>query len=143
MRRDSGSVYVANAWKGLLLITQPTTAESTPISVRPPSDSPTLGPVLPLGVLTQREQELRARLEDACVAFHWVGPDGTILWANRAELEMLGYSRDEYIGHPITKFHADQPVIDQMLGRLFTGETLRDYPGALAMPRWIDSQCAH
>ena len=22
---------------------------------------------------------------------HWVAEDGTILWANRAELEMLGY----------------------------------------------------
>src|SRR3954452_25451038 len=43
------------------------------------------------------EEELRDFFENATVALHWVGPDGTILWANRAELDLLGYSADEYI----------------------------------------------
>ena len=35
---------------------------------------------------------------------HAVGPDGIILWANRHELEMLGYTLDEYVGQHISNF---------------------------------------
>ncbi|MGH2899698.1 MAG: PAS domain-containing sensor histidine kinase, partial [Solirubrobacteraceae bacterium] len=51
---------------------------------------------------------------------------GTILYANRAELEMLGYTADEYVGHPISAFHVDAPVLADMLDRLGRGETLCD-----------------
>ena len=54
-----------------------------------------------------------------------LGADGLILWANQAELEMLGYTREEYIGHHITEFHVDAPVIEDFLTRLAGGETLR------------------
>ena len=43
------------------------------------------------------EQELQDFFDNASVGLHWVGPDGTILRANRAELELLGYTPDEYI----------------------------------------------
>jgi PAS domain S-box-containing protein len=36
-----------------------------------------------------------------------VGRDGTILRANKAELSMLGYGPEEYIGRNIAEFHAD------------------------------------
>jgi PAS domain S-box-containing protein len=39
-------------------------------------------------------------------------------------MEMLGFTREEYIGHNIAEFHADQPVIEEMLERLTKGETL-------------------
>jgi PAS domain S-box-containing protein len=58
---------------------------------------------------------------------HWVSADGTILWANRAELDMLGYSRDEYIGHHISEFHADKAVIEDILQRLGRHEELHGY----------------
>jgi PAS domain S-box-containing protein len=48
-----------------------------------------------------------------------------VLWANRAELDLLGYAADEYIGRHIAEFHVDRDVIDDMLGRLTRGETLR------------------
>ncbi len=32
------------------------------------------------------------------VGIHWVGSDGTILRVNRTVLNLLGYSRGEYIG---------------------------------------------
>jgi PAS domain S-box-containing protein len=57
---------------------------------------------------------------------HWVGPDGIILWANRTEMDMLGFTRDEYIGHHIAEFHVDQPVIEDVLRRLANRETLRN-----------------
>jgi PAS domain S-box-containing protein len=56
-----------------------------------------------------------------------LGQDGLILWANQTELDMLGYTREEYIGHYITEFHADPPVIKAFLARLARGETLRDW----------------
>jgi len=62
---------------------------------------------------------------------HWVGPDGTILRANRAELELLGYSAEEYVGRHIAEFHADAPVIEDILNRLLRGEELRDFPARL------------
>lgn len=61
--------------------------------------------------LARRERELSDLLENAAEAIHQVSVDGIILWANRAELELLGYTASEYIGRPITDFHADPPVI--------------------------------
>jgi PAS domain S-box-containing protein len=75
----------------------------------------------------QSEQDLRDFLENAHMPIHWVGPDGIVLWANRAELQALGYTSDEYIGHHIAEFHADQPVIDDILKRLTNGQALTDY----------------
>ena len=48
--------------------------------------------------LQRREQELTDFFENAAVPMHWVGPDGTILRVNQAELDLLGYDRDEYRG---------------------------------------------
>ena len=62
--------------------------------------------------LRRKEAELRDFFENAVVGLHWVGPDGTILWANQAELDLLGYSAEEYVGRHIAEFHADPEVID-------------------------------
>ncbi len=86
----------------------------------------------------ETEQRLRRQLdeladfvENAAEGLHRVGRDGTILWANRAELNLLGYEPHEYIGRNITEFHADRPVIDDILGKLTKGEVLRDQPARL------------
>ena len=81
--------------------------------------------------LRRSEQELADFFENATVGLHWVGPDGTILRANRAELDMLGYSREEYVGRPIADFHADEDVICDILKRLQAGEKLDEYPARL------------
>ena len=44
---------------------------------------------------------------------------------------MLGYKREEYVGHSITEFHADPPVVEDILRRLRRGERLREYPARL------------
>lgn len=64
-------------------------------------------------------------VENAPEGLRRVGPDGLIRWANRAELDMLGYTREEYIGRHIAEFHDDAPVIEDFLTRLAQGETLR------------------
>jgi PAS domain S-box-containing protein len=81
--------------------------------------------------LRRSEAELAEFFENATVGLHWVGPDGTILRANRAELEMLGYTREEYVGRPISDFHADEEVICDILGKLKAGEKLSEYPARL------------
>ena len=77
--------------------------------------------------LRQSQQDLQDFVEHATIGLHWVGPDGMILWANSAELELLGYSRDEYVGHHIAEFHADPPVIEDVLQRLTRNEELHNY----------------
>lgn len=77
------------------------------------------------------EDELQDFFEHAPVGLHWVGLDGRILWANRAALDLLGYSAEEYVGRPIADFHADPEVTDDIFRGLARGETLRDYEAAL------------
>ncbi len=81
--------------------------------------------------LRQTQEELRDFMENAVVGLHWVGPDGRILWANQAELDMLGYSIHEYVGHHVADFHADRDTIDDMLARLMRNEQLKAYPARL------------
>jgi PAS domain S-box-containing protein len=81
--------------------------------------------------LRQSREELVDFVENATVALHWVGADGRILWANRAELSLLGYTLDEYVGRPISDFHVDRDVIDDILARLERNETLREYPARM------------
>lgn len=81
--------------------------------------------------LRRREAELQDFLDNAPEGMHWVAEDGTILWANRAELEMLGYEPNEFIGKHIAQFHAEQPVIADILARLSRGETLREVQARL------------
>jgi len=81
--------------------------------------------------LRRSERELADFVENAVEGLHRVGADGTILWANRAELQMLGYGWEEYVGHNIAEFHVDRPVIDDIVARLSRGDTLYDYPARL------------
>jgi PAS domain S-box-containing protein len=75
--------------------------------------------------------DLEDFFENGGIALHLVGADGTVLHANKAELELLGYSAEEYIGRSIADFHADRHVIDDILLRLGRGEKLRKYPARL------------
>ena len=81
--------------------------------------------------LRQSEAELSDFFEKATVGLHWVGPDGKILRVNEEELEMLGYSREEYLGRHIAEFHVNQEVIADILRRLAAGERLQNYPAQM------------
>jgi PAS domain S-box-containing protein len=81
--------------------------------------------------LQERETQLNDFLENAAIGMHWVAEDGTILWANRAELSLLGYELHEYVGHHISEFHADGPVVEDILQRLTRNEELHDYEARL------------
>ena len=75
----------------------------------------------------QSAQELADFFENAAVGLHWAAPDGTILRVNRAELELLGYTREEYVGHNIAEFHFDGDVVADVLARLWRHESIHNY----------------
>ena len=81
--------------------------------------------------LERSERELSDFFENANVGLHWVGPDGLVLRVNQAELDLLGYRPGEYVGRNIAEFHADQPVIEDILARLLHGESLTQYPARM------------
>jgi PAS domain S-box-containing protein len=70
------------------------------------------------------EEELSDFFENAPVALRWLGSDGVILRTNRRELEMLGYDRDEYVGHHISQFHVSREAAVDILKRVSDREVL-------------------
>ena len=107
-------------------------------------------------LLQRREAELSNFIEEVPIALDWVGLDGTIVWANRAEYEWLGYTRAEYVGRNVAEVHADQDVAAEMLARLARQEALVDYAARLrgkdgsiryarinATPYWENGELVH
>ncbi|XKM43620.1 sensor histidine kinase (plasmid) [Rhizobium ruizarguesonis] len=84
--------------------------------------------VAPTGIFLEDYEDF---FENGALALHLVGADGTILLANQAELDMLGYSADEYVGRKISEFHADVDAISEMLTRLAAGEKLIRFPSRM------------
>ena len=78
-----------------------------------------------------RQQELSDFIENAVEGLHQVGPDGLILWANPAQLKLLGYSADEYIGHRLAEFYVDRKRFAEFWARLMRREIIYDFEAAL------------
>ena len=81
--------------------------------------------------LQKKQEELEDYVSNATVGMHWVDESGKIIWANKAELDMLGYTSEEYIGHSIREFHADRELIDDILNRLKNKETVNQYEAVM------------
>ncbi len=81
--------------------------------------------------LRRSEHELADFFETASLGLHWVDANGIIIRANRAELEMLGYTSEEYLGRHISEFHVDRSAIDEILAKLTRGELITDFPARL------------
>jgi serine/threonine-protein kinase len=81
--------------------------------------------------LDKSRKALMEFAENANVPLHCVDGSGTIVWANNAELALLGYSKEEYIGQPIARFHRCQETIGDMLYQLIHGKTLSNYRAQL------------
>ncbi len=81
--------------------------------------------------LRLKQSELADLLENAVEGVQRVGADQKIAWANKALLCLLGYSADEYLGHPFSEFHVDPEVFAGYWRRLMRGEDIYDCPAEL------------
>ena len=81
--------------------------------------------------LQGRITELNDFIENGSLPLHRVDANGIVVWANQAELDTLGYTREEYIGQPIATFHADEHIIKDILARLTNNEILLNYEARL------------
>ncbi|MCK1344522.1 PAS domain S-box protein [Bradyrhizobium sp. CW11] len=79
----------------------------------------------------RKTQDLEDFFDNGAVGLHIVSGEGIILRANKAELNLLGYTPEEYIGRHVAEFHVDAPVIGDILQRLSCGEPLDRYPARL------------
>jgi PAS domain S-box-containing protein len=81
--------------------------------------------------LQQKNEDLEDFFNNSAVGLHIVNGEGIIVRANEAELSLLNYTADEYVGRHIAEFHVDAPVIGDILHRLSSGEKLVSYPARL------------
>jgi PAS domain S-box-containing protein len=75
--------------------------------------------------------DLEDFFENSAVGLHIVSADGLIQRANKAELGLLGYTPEEYIGRHIAEFHVDAAVIGDILHKLSCGESVERYAARL------------
>lgn len=81
--------------------------------------------------LRKSRKGLTELLENAPVGVRWVGPSGMILRANQAELDLLGYEKEEYVGHSITKFETGEKTLSGMLERFKKHKEPQEYEAQL------------
>lgn len=70
------------------------------------------------------EPEFSEFLATAAIGMHLLAPDGTVLWANRTELSLLGYEEAQLVGHSLAEFLADPPLLGDLLRRLRSEQKL-------------------
>jgi PAS domain S-box-containing protein len=91
------------------------TGEKPPDAARPP----------------ESDAELVEFLEQAPVGLCWVDPDGRLLWMNKTELELLGCSERESVGHSIAEFFIEPQAAAEMLSRVGRGDAVDSYEASL------------
>lgn len=67
-------------------------------------------------------------IDNSSIGIHAVSPEGIILYANMCELEVLGYSKNQYVGHHVSEFQLDESCLSEMMTRLGRLEKLKNYP---------------
>ena len=65
--------------------------------------------------LRKKEERFRDLYDSAPVGYHEYDTEGRITNVNRTDLEMLGYSREEMIGHYIWKFNVEEDIARQQI----------------------------
>ena len=65
---------------------------------------------------------------NSSIGVHAVSPEGMIIYANECELEVLGYEKDEYVGHHVSEYQIDSNCLADMMERLSRFDVLKNYP---------------
>jgi PAS domain S-box-containing protein len=67
-------------------------------------------------------------INNSSIGIHAVSAEGIILYANTCELEVLGYTKEQYVGHHVSEFQVDESCLSDMMKRLGHLEKLKNYP---------------
>ncbi len=65
---------------------------------------------------------------NSSIGVHAVSPEGIIIYANECELEVLGYTKEEYVGHHVSEYQMDSNCLSDMMERLSRFDVLKNYP---------------
>jgi PAS domain S-box-containing protein len=76
-------------------------------------------------------EDIYAMFNNAAIGIHFVNAEGIIIYANQSELDMLGYTPEEYIGHHCGEFQPDTQLLYEMMTRLRRQQTLKNYPAMI------------
>ena len=74
------------------------------------------------------EHNLANFFNQAPIGLVWLSASGMILRANLAQLELLGYAAEEYLGQSFIKFCGEPAQGVELLKRLATQQSVHDYP---------------
>jgi len=67
-------------------------------------------------------------IKNSNIGIHAVSPEGIIKYANQHELDILGYTEEEYVGHHVSEFQFDKSCLDLMMNKLSKFETFSNFP---------------
>lgn len=73
------------------------------------------------------QQGISDFMQHAMIGMHWVDREGRTVWANQAELEMLGYDSADYIGQQLMDFHVDRAGIEAVFQQLLNNQPIKDH----------------
>ncbi len=76
-------------------------------------------------MLTENSEDF---ISNSSIGIHAVSSEGIIMYANECELELLGYTKNEYIGHHVSEFQIDDVCLSDMMKRLSRFDKLKNYP---------------
>lgn len=66
-------------------------------------------------------------LEQAPIGLQWLSGEGRVLWANKTQLQLLGYSAEEFFGKHITEFSTDsEETLTNNFDIISRGKTLHN-----------------
>ncbi len=78
--------------------------------------------------LRRSEHHLTNFFNHAPIGLVWLSASGTILRANQSQLDLLGYASADYLGQSFNKFCTEPSQGCELLKRLATRETVRNFP---------------
>jgi PAS domain S-box-containing protein len=86
-------------------------------------------------ITERRKAEAQKQLDDffenASVGIKWVSAEGTILRANKAELELLGYTKEELVGQNVKEFYKDKEAAEYIRKSLLNNESILNFEAQL------------
>jgi PAS domain S-box-containing protein len=73
-------------------------------------------------------EDFEAFVGNANMGVHCVNKDGYVIYANQQELETLGYTKEEYVGHHVSEFQVDEGELEVLMQMLSAGTPIKNYP---------------